>query len=79
MLRLMEKDKVPQVATIHQSLQCLPNSEPRDGFFNPSLTYMIYAYIYFLCLGLCVLGNDALISWGSLMQAKHLSCVLIHI
>ena len=31
-----------------------------------------------LCLGLYVLGDDALVGWGSFMQAKYL-CVLIHI
>ena len=35
-------------------------------------------FISLLCLGLCVLGDDALISWGSFMQTKYL-CVLIHI
>ena len=33
-------------------------------------------FVSFLCLGLCVLGDDALIGWGSFV--RHL-CVLIHI
>ena len=35
-------------------------------------------FISFLYLDLYVLGDDALISWGSLMQTNH-PCVLIHI
>ena len=35
-------------------------------------------FISFLFLDLYVLGDDALISWGSFMQTKYL-CVLIHI
>ena len=35
-------------------------------------------FISFLYLNLYVLGDDALISWESFMQTKHL-CVLIHI
>ena len=35
-------------------------------------------FISLLYLDLYVLGDDALISWGSFMQAKYL-CVLIHI
>ena len=35
-------------------------------------------FVSFLCLGLCILGDGASISWGSFMQTKHL-CVLIHI
>ena len=34
-------------------------------------------FISFLYLDLYVLGDDALISYGSFMQSKHL-CVLIH-
>ena len=29
-------------------------------------------FVSFLCLGLCVLGDDALMGWRSFMQAKHL-------
>ena len=35
-------------------------------------------FISLLYLDLYVLGDDALISWGSFMQTKYL-CVLIHI
>ena len=35
-------------------------------------------FIPLLYLDLCVLGDDALISWVSFMQTKYL-CVLIHI
>ena len=35
-------------------------------------------FISFLYLDLYVLGDDALISYGSFVQTKHL-CVLIHI
>ena len=35
-------------------------------------------FISFLYLDLYVLGDDALISYGSFMQTKHL-CVLVHI
>ena len=35
-------------------------------------------FVSLLCLDLCVLGDDALVGWGSFMQAKCL-CVLIHI
>ena len=35
-------------------------------------------FVSFLYLDLCVLGDGALISWGSFMQTKHL-CALIHI
>ena len=40
-LSLMGTDEVPQIETFHQSLHCLPNSEPREGFFHPSLTYIM--------------------------------------
>ena len=43
-LSLLETDKVLQIATFHQSLHSLPNSENQDGRFYPSLTYMIYAH-----------------------------------
>ena len=33
-------------------------------------------FVSLLCLDLYVLGDDALISWGSFMQTKYL-CVLI--
>ena len=29
-------------------------------------------FVSFLCLGLCVLGDDALMGWRSFMRAKHL-------
>ena len=35
-------------------------------------------YISFLCLDLYVLGDDALVGWGSFVRTKCL-CVLIHI
>ena len=35
-------------------------------------------FVSLLCLGLYVFGDDALVGWGSFMQAKYL-CVLIHI
>ena len=35
-------------------------------------------FVSFLCLDLYVFGDDALISWGSFMQAGHL-CVLVYI
>ena len=35
-------------------------------------------FVSLLCLDLCVLGDGALMSWGSFMQAGYL-CVLIHI
>ena len=35
-------------------------------------------FVSLLCLGLCVLGDDALMSWGSFMQTRCL-CVLIRI
>ena len=35
-------------------------------------------FVSLLCLGLCVLRDDALVGWGSFMQAKYL-CVLIHV
>ena len=35
-------------------------------------------FVSLLCLGLCVLGDDALVGWGSFVQARCL-CVLIHI
>ena len=38
----------------------------------------LYCFISFVYLYLSVLGDDALISKGSVMQTKHL-CVLIHI
>ena len=42
------------------------------------LLSLFLGFISFLYLDLYVLGDDALISWGSFMQTKHL-CVLIHI
>ena len=41
---------------------------------GPCLCFVSFLYLY-----LCVLGDDALISWGSFMQTKHLKYVLIHI
>ena len=35
-------------------------------------------FISLLYLDLCVLGDGALVGWGSFMQTKYL-CVLIHI
>ena len=35
-------------------------------------------FVSLLCLDLYVLGDDALVGWGSFMQTKYL-CVLIHI
>ena len=35
-------------------------------------------FIFLLYLDLYVLGDDALISWGTFMQTKYL-CILIHI
>ena len=44
-----------------------------------NLLLSIYpCFISLLYLDLYVLGDDALISWGSFMQTKYL-CVLIHI
>ena len=40
--------------------------------------YMYLCFISLLYLDLYVLGDDALISWGSFLQTKYL-CVLIHI
>ena len=37
-----------------------------------------FCFVSFLCLDLYVLGDDALVGWGSFVQAGHL-CVLIHI
>ena len=39
---------------------------------------LVTLFISFLYFDLYVLGDDALISYGSFMQTKHL-CVLIHI
>ena len=52
------------------------------GFFCSSIRFCLLlspylCFISLLCLGLCVLVDDALISKGSFMQTKHL-CVLIH-
>ena len=35
-------------------------------------------FVSLLCLGLCVLGDGALVGWGSFMQAGYL-CVLVHV
>ena len=35
-------------------------------------------FVSLLCLDLYVLGDDALVGWGSFMRTKYL-CVLIHI
>ena len=46
---------------------------------NTVLSFIFYlCFISFLYLDLYVLGDDALISYGSFMQTKNL-CVLIHI
>ena len=52
-------------------------------FFCSSIQFYILlspylCFISFLYLDLFVLGDDALISYGSHMQTKHI-CVLIHI
>ena len=52
-------------------------------FFSSGIQFYVllgpcFCFISFLYLDLYVLGDDALISWGSFMQTKHL-CVLIHI
>ena len=53
-----------------------------DFFCSGIQVYLLLSpylcFISFLYLDLYVLGDDALISWGSFMQTKHL-CVLIHI
>ena len=54
------------------------------GFFFCSgvqfclLLGLCLCFISLLCLDLCVLGDDELLSWGSFMPTKCL-CVLIHI
>ena len=35
-------------------------------------------FISLLCLGLCVLGDDALMGWGSFVQTEYL-CVLVRV
>ena len=35
-------------------------------------------FVSLLCLGLCILEDDALVGWGSFVQGKY-PCVLIHI
>ena len=52
-------------------------------FFCSSIQFYLLlspylCFITLLYLDLYVLGDDALISWGSFRQTKHL-CVLIHI
>ena len=52
-------------------------------FFCSSIQFYLLlshylCFISLLYLDLYVLGDDALISWGSFMQTKYL-CVLIHI
>ena len=39
---------------------------------------LVFALSPLLCLGLCVLGDGALVVWGSFMRARHL-CVLVRI
>ena len=51
---------------------CWVSFAPVFGFIYCSLSL----FCLLLCLGLCVLGDDALIGWGSFV--RHL-CVLIHI
>ena len=49
--------------------------------FAPVFSFVccwVLCFVSFLCLGLCVQGDDALVGWGSFMQAGHL-CVLMHI
>ena len=43
--------------------------------FSVETSCLFYLFLY---LDLYVLGDDALISYGSFMQAKYL-CVLVHI
>ena len=52
------------------------SSAPRNQFYV--LLSPCICFISFLYLDLYILGDDAWISKGSFMQAKHL-CVLIHI
>ena len=35
-------------------------------------------FVSLLCLGLCVLGDGALVGWGSFVRARYL-CVLVHV
>ena len=53
-----------------------------DFFCSGIQVYLLLSpylcFISFLYIDLYVLGDDALISWGSFMKTKHL-CVLIHI
>ena len=54
-----------------------------DFSFAPVFSFFLLLSLYlclisFLYLDLYVLGDDALISYGSFMQTKHL-CILIHI
>ena len=53
-----------------------------DFFCSGIQLYLLFSlylcFIAFLYLDLYVLGDDALISYGSFMQHKHL-CVFIHI
>ena len=43
-----------------------------------SLLSPCLCFVSLLCLDLCVLGDDALVGWGSFMQTGCL-CVLVHI
>ena len=53
------------------------------GFFCSGVLFDLLlspypCFISLLNLDLCVLGDGALVGWGSFMQTKYL-CVLIHI
>ena len=52
-------------------------------FFCSNVWYCVMVghclcFITFFCFGLCVLRDDAWVSWGSFMQAGQ-QCVLVHI
>ena len=53
------------------------------GFFCSGVRFGLLlspcpCFVSLLCLGLCVLGDGALVGWGSFVQAKCL-CVLVRI